>query len=773
MKGQGKIWKIGHDFRNFAGILRESFNLYFLIYMKKILFLMIAAMAVMQVSAANVDRVTAQNKAAQFLKSQVSSGKLMSSQNVRFVSERTIYNSANVTVPVYYIFNTEDRFVIVSGEDRGESILAVGDGTLDLDNIPANMQGWLEGYQHQIEYLQAHPGMVVKTMSQSFKAPNRAQNVSPLLTARWDQTRPFWNDCVFNNVQCLTGCPATSLAQVFYYWKYPTAPTPSLSGYSSSGYTIPALPSTTFDWANMRDYYGWSGNTGTAEQKAAVAKLMRYIGQAEHMDYGPNGSGISSSRTDLISTACKTFGYDNNVRAIYKQTYYGGNIYTDSQWASMIQAELASGHPIVYCGLSNNGGHAFNVDGYTVSSNLYHINWGWSGSGNGDFALNAFTDYGGDTYNQYQSMVIGIQPPGGEITFPVLNVSPESLDFGVINSGQTVTKTITVTGINLMGDITITSKSPMYQVSPATLTAEQVEAGATVQVTYAPTNSGAHTSKIVVSGGAAETKEVTVTGATSSTPVVTVDPEELDFTTEINEPTTADFMLKGYNLPGAVKLYVVNSTGGFSINKSNVTKAAANKGAIVTVTYKPTTAGNHTAQVMAVVTGGDTVYVQLNGTAYIIKTNPVMLPADSAHITTSSFLAEWTDGSSHGGVSSYTLEYATGSDTRTVTGIQNRNYLLENLTAGAMYTYKVKALYIDGTESLWSNTEQVTLLSGSTYEVGDVNTDGSINIADVTALIDYLLGSGEVDLNCADVNGDSSINIADVTALIDKLLSGN
>ena len=142
------------------------------------------------------------------------------------------------------------------------------------------------------------------------KAPSRAQNVSPLLSARWDQTAPFYNQCIFNNVQCLTGCPATSLAQVFYYWKYPTAATPSLSGYTSSGYTIPSLPSTTFDWANMKDFYGYWGTSGTAAQKAAVATLMRYIGQAEHMDYGPNGSGISSSRTDLIATACKTFGYD-------------------------------------------------------------------------------------------------------------------------------------------------------------------------------------------------------------------------------------------------------------------------------------------------------------------------------------------------------------------------------------------------------------------------------------------------------------------------------
>ena len=55
---------------------------------------------------------------------------------------------------------------------------------------------------------------------------------------------------------------------------------------------------------------------------------------------------------------------------------------------------------------------------------------------------------------------------------------------------------------------------------------------------------------------------------------------------------------------------------------------------------------------------------------------------------------------------------------------------------------------------------------------GDVNDDGAVNIADVTSLIDHLLGSGNtVNELAADVNGDHSINIADVTALIDMLLS--
>ena len=56
------------------------------------------------------------------------------------------------------------------------------------------------------------------------------------------------------------------------------------------------------------------------------------------------------------------------------------------------------------------------------------------------------------------------------------------------------------------------------------------------------------------------------------------------------------------------------------------------------------------------------------------------------------------------------------------------------------------------------------------YEVGDVNHDHAVNIADVTALIDYLLGSGSVCETCANVNGDEGINIGDVTALIDLLL---
>ena len=57
---------------------------------------------------------------------------------------------------------------------------------------------------------------------------------------------------------------------------------------------------------------------------------------------------------------------------------------------------------------------------------------------------------------------------------------------------------------------------------------------------------------------------------------------------------------------------------------------------------------------------------------------------------------------------------------------------------------------------------------------GDVNMDGNVTIADVTALINYLL-SGDasmVDLEAANCNLDARVTIADVTALINYLLSG-
>ena len=94
------------------------------------------------------------------------------------------------------------------------------------------------------------------------------------------------------------------------------------------------------------------------------------------------------------------------------------------------------------------------------------------------------------------------------------------------------------------------------------------------------------------------------------------------------------------------------------------------------------------------------------------------------------------------------------------------------MPAAGTYVYRVKALYSDGSESEWSNKEVVTLFeNGHGYEPGDVNHEDGVTIADVSALIDYLLdNSSPICLICADVDGNTEVTIADVSALIDILL---
>jgi hypothetical protein len=59
--------------------------------------------------------------------------------------------------------------------------------------------------------------------------------------------------------------------------------------------------------------------------------------------------------------------------------------------------------------------------------------------------------------------------------------------------------------------------------------------------------------------------------------------------------------------------------------------------------------------------------------------------------------------------------------------------------------------------------------------IGDINCDGFVTIADVTALVNIILGKDnnkpyQYNHDAADVNTDGTISIADVTALVNLIL---
>ena len=64
----------------------------------------------------------------------------------------------------------------------------------------------------------------------------------------------------------------------------------------------------------------------------------------------------------------------------------------------------------------------------------------------------------------------------------------------------------------------------------------------------------------------------------------------------------------------------------------------------------------------------------------------------------------------------------------------------------------------------------ITLVKDAPAIRGDVNGDGKVNVSDVSALINMILGVTAMDQARADVNGDGRVNVSDVAALINIIL---
>ena len=794
--------------------------------MRKLLLLAATLLAAISVMAGNVDLSTAQTKAAKFLHNKTSHGRLMTSApTVKWTHE--VKNSSNAAMAAYYIVNTDKGYVIVAGDDRSREILAYGEGTLtDLNDLPEAVQYFLNIYQKQIEYLQAHPGLMPQKLNR-----NLGVSVEPMLVTEWSQGKPYNMKTpkkgYGSDPYCKVGCAAVALGQVMRFWEYPEV-SPALPGYTcpSSGYVLEDLPEFTFDWANMLNYYRTNTDQYTTEQIDAVSWFLRYVGQAESMDYELDKSG--APRENILD-ALRTFGY-LDARVIEKIDFQTDEVnYNDEEWGELIQSELIAGRPLIYCAFDMSsdstgiGGHAFNVDGYDADNDLYHVNFGMSREKNAYYALNNFTlDNGMTIYDFYPILFADVQRPGMGTT-PSIYPSAQSLSMECY-TGETTTATFTVSSANLEDGITLTldDANGVFSIDLTTIAAADAM-NKTVTVTYAPQTAGTHTATITLTSEGADAKVVTLKGTATNAPLVVYDPVMLpadsanitlssfranwtdqtvpenvvSYTLEVSEKPTsgliaqadwsevpssgnaADYMPEGWVYNGGVYLEGgrISISSGYSLYTPVLDLAGYDK---VTVVVRGKNCYTWTNSAISVKNSVDSKYVEFandyadytvvlncNGNERIEIFSETYYPEiQSIKVYTGEMTAPQLKAIEEQGSETYRL----------ITGITDKFYTVNNLVEGGTFLYKVKALYTDGTESAWSNKEMVTLFDNGPapheFAVGDVNHDGGVNISDVTTLIDYLLGNPDgVCTTCADVDGQGDINIADVTALIDMLLS--
>ena len=339
--------------------------------MKKQLLLIVGLIITTTLFAAPVSKENAQKSALSFLKENAGNMKFAASTlNSTQLKAVEVENAADA----YYIFNIGDNqgFVIVSADDRTESILGYSyHGSFDPQNVPSNMQAWLDGYARTIKKIQSLNLIVPKASShkQPFRHP-----IPTMLTAPWSQDSPYNDMCPNYNDghgHRPTGCVATAMAQVMHYYKWPQEKTTSFPAYSfmddpalggnGSNRRVEALSGTVFDWENMLDSYSYSS---PQKSKDAVAELMLYCGSALHMTYGVEASGAF---TFDIPKALRAFGYDKGVKYIERLGY------NSFEWEEIIYNELNNKRPVLYSGVAPGaGGHQFVCDGY--ENGFYHFN---------------------------------------------------------------------------------------------------------------------------------------------------------------------------------------------------------------------------------------------------------------------------------------------------------------------------------------------------------------------------------------------------------------
>lgn len=356
------------------------------------------------------------------------------------VTKKEIKNSIAVpddVNPSYYIFNyVEGGYVIIAADKRVEPILAYCDkgAFSSRGKISQGLGQWLSVNNKNMKLLRTKTNLTQPKAVEHFwkdllisdsASANHLQRlepppppcedtytsyvIGPLLATEWAQGYPYNLFCPAGNYSyghTPTGCVATAMAQVMYYWKAPYY----------------------FNWNSMPLTTSYQSNYD-------VAYLMASIGVSVEMDY--NDHPGSSPHTDIFSPSgisCtdalkNSFGYSSATEGSF-------------DWSSVV-SNLNYNEPVLLSATTDDyqilwwewgtEGHEWVCDGYeeyTYSicpspdlpngmggTYLYlHMNWGWNelGASNVDgwYMFNVWSVYNGGIQNyQYnQAMTYNIHP---------------------------------------------------------------------------------------------------------------------------------------------------------------------------------------------------------------------------------------------------------------------------------------------------------------------------------------------------------------------------
>lgn len=311
--------------------------------------------------------------------------------------------------PALYVFNNPKGkgFVIISGDDISQPVLGYSyENNFPMEHLPEHLEAWLKSLKTQIEDGRKY-GAVSSPISRNLSRTGEA--VVQLETAQWNQHSPY-NKLMptIGGKVAPTGCTVTAGAIIMKFHEWPKKGNGTLPAYTTKTMQIkmPAIKlGHTYEWDKMLNVY--KSNQYTKEQEKQVARLMADIGTMITANYNKESTSASTS---LLATNLPIY-MDYDKSALHRNRHE----YDDANWHKLLMTEIREKRPVIYTGHNEDSGHAFILDGYT-SDYFYSVNWGWGGSYNGFFLLNALEPKGhgtggnGKHYNFKQTAITGLMP---------------------------------------------------------------------------------------------------------------------------------------------------------------------------------------------------------------------------------------------------------------------------------------------------------------------------------------------------------------------------
>lgn len=366
---------------------------------KRILVFLFLLLAVNSLPAATVDLSTARKAGERFVLTNFALGS--KSADIQLV----------MTSSAYYVFNVgSSGFVIVSSDDAFRPIIGYSDErAFPAENPSPEMMYYLDnlsqGRQAALRATVQPSAEIVmewsSLLSDREPMPRAGKKSFYLVKTYWNQDYPYNKFCPTDSgAYTYAGCVATAMSQVMNYWKYPT------HGYGHHSYVHYQFGELSADFSSAEYDFDMMPNsitsTSPVENIDPIALFMYHCGVAVDMGYSTDGSGAYSE--DVPDAILKYFGYSKCSRLFYRDAY------SLEEFQALLKDQFDLGWPCYYSGSDTDGGggHAFVCDGYD-DNDMFHFNWGWSGSGDGFFVIDGL-NVSGYAFNSGQAFIGNFVP---------------------------------------------------------------------------------------------------------------------------------------------------------------------------------------------------------------------------------------------------------------------------------------------------------------------------------------------------------------------------